>query len=92
MWMVALFQLAEAIEFVLGGVLNGTGDTKFTMYGSIVNTWICSLPASWLIGVYFEWQAYGIWLACAFCMLGLAGILYLRFRSNAWKSKVLIKS
>lgn len=87
---VALFQIASSLEFGMAGVLNGTGDTKFPMMTSMVNAWVFQLPLAWIIGVYYGFQARGIWVVCVVTVFCVAGALMLRYKSGAWRSMAIV--
>lgn len=88
--LVAFYQVATSLEFGLAGVLNGTGDTKFPMAASMVNAWVFQLPLAWVVGIYYGFEARGIWMVCVSTVFFLAAALVLRYKSGVWRSMAII--
>lgn len=83
---VAFYQVFEALGVVLGGSLNGAGDTRFTMLARLVLAWGVFLPLTWLLTFTLAGGVRGAWTA-AVVYLGVLGLIYLwRFRSGRWKA------
>ena len=83
--LVALYQIFDALAIVLGGALNGAGDTTFTMWTKIVFGWCVFLPLAWLFAFPLRGGVRGAWIG-ALIYLGSLGIIYLmRFRAGQWK-------
>ena len=84
--LVAFYQLFDAVAIVLGGALNGAGDTTFTMLVRILLGWGGFLPIAWLFALPLEGGVLGAWIG-ALLYLSVRGLVYfLRFRSGRWKS------
>ena len=83
--LVALYQIVDALAIVLGGALNGAGDTTFTMWTKMVFGWGVFLPLAWLFAFPLQWGVRGAWIG-ALIYLGVLGFVYLiRFRIGRWK-------
>lgn len=83
--LVAFYQLFDAVSIVLGGALNGAGDTTFTMLVRIFLGWGGFLPVAWLFALPLGGGVLGAWIG-ALAYLSLRGLVYfLRFRSGRWK-------
>ncbi|HMK44192.1 MAG TPA: MATE family efflux transporter [Dissulfurispiraceae bacterium] len=75
-----------AVSAVLGGGMQGAGDTRGTMWVIIVAMWIIRLPLAVMLTQVFAYGATGIWMAMVASML-LQGLLMIRrFRSGVWRS------
>lgn len=46
---------------ILGGGLNGAGDTKIVMAIVAGSVWLIRIPLSYFFGVYIGFGAQGIW-------------------------------
>lgn len=74
--MAALFQLVDAGQVMFLGLLRGVQDTQVPMWIAAFSYWLIGIPASYLLGIYFEWGAVGVWgglvvgLALATALLG----------------------
>ena len=84
--LVAFYQLFDAVSIVMGGALNGAGDTTFTMVVRIVLGWGGFLPIAWLFAIPLGGGVLGAWIG-ALLYLSARGLVYfLRFRSGRWKA------
>ncbi|HWN80894.1 MAG TPA: MATE family efflux transporter, partial [Candidatus Udaeobacter sp.] len=87
----AIFQVFDAMNLVLSGVLRGAGDTRFPMLATIVMAWIVFLPLAWFLSVPLGFGVVGGWAAIIAWTLGLALVLGWRFRQRKWLSMLLVK-
>jgi putative MATE family efflux protein len=74
-----------ALSLILGGCLQGAGDTKGAMLVIVSALWIIRLPLAYLLAVAAGYGAYGVWLAMviSMCFQGIA--MTVRFRKGRWK-------
>ena len=74
-----------ALSVILGGCLQGAGDTKGAMLVIVSALWIIRLPLAYLLAVVAGYGAFGVWLAMviSMCVQGIA--MTIRFRSGRWK-------
>ena len=80
MYFCALFQLADAMQVVVLGLLRGMGDTRGPMIIAAFSYSVVGLPTSYLLGFTFGFGGPGIW-AGFIVGLGLAAVLFSwRFR------------
>lgn len=85
LWVAAFFQIFDAVAMVAVGALNGVGDTRYTMYVSILASWFVLVPMAILLGVTFGLGALGAWLGLTGEIVFVAAVLMRRFYSNGWK-------
>lgn len=71
-----LYQLGDATQVTFSNALRGIGDVKKLMKYSLIAYMIISLPASYLMGITFDWGALGVWMGFP-VGLTTAGVLYL---------------
>jgi multidrug resistance protein, MATE family len=83
--LVALYQVIDALAIVLGGALNGAGDTRFTMIARGFIAWLLFIPAAYVLIFVVDAGVFGAWVAAWFYLLGLAAAYFIRFRSGTWK-------
>jgi MATE family multidrug resistance protein len=83
--LVALYQVIDATAIVMGGALNGAGDTTYTMFVRGVLAWFLFLPVSYLLIFVVDGGIGGAWVAACVYLLGLAVAYFVRFRSGRWK-------
>jgi MATE family multidrug resistance protein len=74
-----------ALSVILGGCLQGAGDTKGVMFVIVSALWIIRLPLAYLLAVVAGYGAIGVWAAMviSMCFQGIA--MTSRFRNGRWK-------
>lgn len=87
--LVALYQVIDACAIVLGGSLNGAGDTRFTMLMRFIFAWGVFIPLSWLFAFPLGGGVRGAWFGAMVYLVSLSVVYFLRFRSGAWKSALI---
>ena len=83
--LVALYQIFDAAAIVLGGSLNGAGDTTYTMLTRLVFAWGLFIPLAYLLAFPLGGGVRGAWAGAMVYLAGLALVYLLRFRSGRWK-------
>jgi MATE family multidrug resistance protein len=88
----ATWQLFDAAANVLAEALRAAGDTRFTMWARIVVSWVVWAPGSWIsVRVLGGGDAAAVaWLVLYLAVLAL--VLFLRFRSGAWRRIALVEA
>jgi len=74
-----------ALSVVLGGGLQGAGDTKGTMWVVGTAMWIIRLPLAYLLALVFGYGATGVWIAMIVSMYIQGILMARRFSSGKWK-------
>lgn len=74
MFWAALFQLADAMQVILQGLLRGVQDARVTLYLAIIGYWVVGLTTCYLFAFTFGMGAPGLWVGL-FCGLGVAAVL-----------------
>lgn len=85
------WQLFDATAGTLSEALRAAGDTAFTLWARTIIAWGIFVPASYVTVRYFDGGDVGAiaWLVAYMALL--AGVLFLRFRSGAWRKLELIE-
>lgn len=83
--LVAFYQVIDGLTIVLGGALNGAGDTTFTMVARAVMAWVVFVPSVYVLIFVFKTGIGGAWAGAFLFLLGLAILYFWRFRSGRWK-------
>lgn len=79
------WQLFDAAVATLAEALRAAGDTAFPLWARLVLAWVVFVPGAWLTVQHFgggEVEAM-LWLVAYLGLL--AAVLFLRFRSGAWR-------
>ena len=83
--LVAIYQVADAATIVLGGSLNGAGDTTYTMLARLVCAWGLFLPLAYIFAFPLDLGVRGAWSGAMVYLFVLALVYFLRFRSGRWQ-------
>ena len=85
------WQLFDAGASVLAEALRAAGDTAFTLWARVAIAWLVFAPGSWVsVRVLGGGDLAAVaWLAAYLGLLAL--VLWVRFRSGAWRRIVLVE-
>ncbi|MBI2812093.1 MAG: MATE family efflux transporter [Candidatus Melainabacteria bacterium] len=83
----AVGAVGQAINSVLSGALQGAGDTKVTMWISIVSHWTIKLPLAWILSVCMGMGANSVWVAMAASATISAIAVAVRFQTGGWANR-----
>jgi len=84
-----LFEPIMAWAVILGGALNGAGDTKTVMLVVAFCIWIVRVPISYLFALKFGLGAAAVWWAMNFSLLAQSILISRRYFSKRWIFKAL---
>lgn len=84
-----VFFLFEPPAFGLPNTLRASGDTKYTMYGSLLSIFL-RVAFSYLLVYGFGLELHGIWIAMYLDWIVRGALFIPRFRSGAWKKHSLV--
>ncbi|WNS73865.1 MATE family efflux transporter [Bacillus sp. DTU_2020_1000418_1_SI_GHA_SEK_038] len=56
------FQLSDAIQAPVQGVLRGYKDVNITLIMTLISYWVIALPFGYFLANYTNWGAYGYWI------------------------------
>ncbi len=75
-----------ALSLILGGGLQGAGDTRGSMMVIIIGMWTVRLPLAALLAITFDLGAAGVWCAMVISMIVQGTLMSLRFHKGHWKT------
>ena len=75
----ALFQLVDALQAMVLGLLRGVQDTRVPMWLACVSYWVIGIPISYLMAFGLGWGAEGLWLGLTVGLGAAALLLSWRF-------------
>ncbi len=78
-----------ALSSILGGGLQGAGDTIGTMWVITIAMWFIRLPLSYFLAVTLGYGALGVWVAMVASMTCQGILIALRFHKGRWKNLVV---
>ncbi len=73
------------LSFTLPNTLRASNDVSLTMLISILSMWIFRVGFSYLLGLYFHLELFGVWIAMTIDWLVRAICFVLRYKSGKWK-------
>jgi putative MATE family efflux protein len=73
------------LSFTLPNTLRASNDVSLTMFISILSMWVFRVGFSYLLGLYFHLELFGVWIAMTIDWLVRAICFVLRYRSGKWK-------
>lgn len=72
------------LAFILSAGLKGAGDTRYTMFTTIIGMWVFRILTGYILGVVLNFGVLGVWIGMYMDWL-VRGILYcLRLRGTKW--------
>jgi len=75
-----------ALSVILGGCLQGAGDTRGTMRVIIAAMWFIRLPLAYFLGLLMHYGATGVWVAMVTSMSIQGIVMTHRFHKGQWKT------
>lgn len=86
LWMMAAWGLFDAANIVLSGALKGAGDTRFTMWYSVLMGWFVLVPVEAMLVLHFHGGLLAAWGVLTVYVMILAIGYWWRFASGSWKT------
>jgi MATE family multidrug resistance protein len=81
----AIFQISDGLQVVGLGALRGMADVRVPTFITLLAYWILALPIGYLLGIYWEFGAHGVWIGLLLGLTLTAGMLIERFRRISLK-------
>lgn len=81
----AFYVFFDAMAIVADGALRGAGDTRVPFVYRSAAAWLGMLPLAWLFAFPLGFGLTGAWAGSLISMVGLSALLFVRFRSGAWR-------
>lgn len=79
----AVFELMDALQVIMTGVLRGFKDTFMPMLLGLVSYWCIGISVAYLLAFVLHWEGYGVWWGLAIGISVSAILLIWRFRVSA---------
>ena len=87
-----VYEPGRNLNLVIIPALKGSGDVRYPVTVGIIFMWILGVGGSWLLGVGMGWGLVGVWLALASDEWTRGLLVFARWRSGRWRSKVLFST
>ena len=59
---VAILILLDTIQALITGALRGMKESRVPMVIALVSYWLIGIPSSYVLGLKFGWDAFGVWV------------------------------
>jgi putative MATE family efflux protein len=80
----ALAEPFLALAMILGGALQGAGDTRSAMWISLFCNWLIRLPILFLLALKLNFGPLGAWIAMASSIMIMGLLMTWRYQSGQW--------
>jgi putative MATE family efflux protein len=75
-----------AMSSILGGGLQGSGDTRGAMWAIVIPMWFIRLPLAYLFAVILDYGVVSVWIAMVLSMICQGLFMAVRFQKGHWKT------
>jgi multidrug resistance protein, MATE family len=75
----AFFQISDGLQAVALGVLRGLSDIKVPTIITFISYWLIGIPVAYILGFYFSFNSYGVWIGLLTGLSSSALLLIYRF-------------
>ncbi len=79
-----LLEPVMAWGVILGGGLNGAGDTRSVMLVTALSVWLVRIPLAYVAGIYLGWGPTAIWWAMNLSIVAQTFFMTRRYFSKRW--------
>ena len=87
-----VLELGRTTNLVVIACMRGAGDVYFPTACAIVSNWLLSVAGSYLLAVVCGMGIYGMWIALAADECVRGALMLLRWRSNKWRAKRVVRA
>ncbi|MCW9066558.1 MAG: MATE family efflux transporter [Ignavibacteriaceae bacterium] len=84
-------QIFYAVGVVLANGLQAAGRSFYVMKSEVVTNLLIFVPLAYFLGVYFELGLTWAWMALPVYIILYSLIIYIKFNSNDWQTKISIE-
>ena len=86
-----ILEPGRTFNLVVINSLRATGDAVFTVKMGVLSMWGIAVPLSYFLGIHYGLGLVGVWIAFITDEWLRGIIMYYRWKSRAWESKVLVQ-
>jgi MATE family multidrug resistance protein len=77
------------LSITAGGAMRGAGDTKPTLYYTIIAQWLVRLPVGYLLAFSVGLQEQGLWIALVLLSIVQGLLTWRKYRQGLWLDRVI---
>ncbi len=83
----AIFQYFDGLRMLSSGILQGAGDTVYTMYVTLALMWFGFIPLTWFLIVHQGGDVIAAWMGASAAYLAQGILMWRRFQSGKWRER-----
>ncbi len=83
----AVFQYFDGLRMLSSGILQGAGDTVYTMIITLGLMWFGFIPLTWFLIVYQDGNVIAAWMGASVAYLAQGYLMWRRFESGKWRER-----
>lgn len=83
---VAFTQVPESLGFIIPGALRGAGDTRISMYVTVLGAWVVRVGGTYFLMNVLHMGLTAAWIAMFLDWVARASLYWMRFKRGAWKT------
>ena len=87
----AIFQYFDGLRMLGSGILQGAGDTMYSMLVTLGIMWAGFIPLTWYLIVFRDGSVFSAWMGASVCYLFMGLAMWRRFESGKWKRVEIFK-
>jgi len=88
----AIFQYFDGIRMLSSGILQGAGDTRYTVLVTLMIMWGVFIPVTYYLIVVRQGNVIAAWGGASACYLAQAWLMWRRFKSGKWQHLDIFRS
>lgn len=88
---VAIYTLFDGMAVVFSNTVRGAGDTRFSLWFTVVSCWLLMVLPTWIARKYFDAGLLVCWTACTVYIVVIGVGFLARFLQGHWKTMQVIE-
>ncbi len=85
-----IYNFSDVTFFIFNAGLRAAGDTKFSMWVTIIASWFVLVPVVSILVLLFNVPLVVVWICLVIFLMCVSIIIYSRFKSGSWKNIALL--
>lgn len=85
LYLAAVFQIFDAIQFISDGALRGAGDTRVPMLFILGGAWFIFIPLAYVFGTVLDRGVVGAWTGASLYIVVIGALMFLRLKTERWR-------
>lgn len=86
MLIAGMFQLGDALQVILSGILRGWGETRIQALFNGAGHWVVGLPIGYYLGFHQQLHTFGLWIGLSIGLFTVAAALFIKSK-HLWATR-----